>query len=137
MVSHTEISVVRYLIRERNITVSQSFFRQIWFLQERSIYIYVPALINVHPLPWSCDTSLYKNLVSKIECNQISCFEFRTFHRDYDIIFIDRRSHGCSIDLQNRHPDCCYKHCDCGYHNQCVDGASKDGMVSRTIFHSF
>ena len=135
MVSHTEVPIIRHLIGKLNIAAAKGFLRQIRLLQQFAVHIDVSAFIDIHPLTGTGNAALYQYFVSQIKGHQIPRFKIGAFHRNNNISFVQRRRHGPSVYLQNRHPDRSDKNGNRRHDNQHVKGAAQNSAVPRTVLY--
>ena len=135
MVSHTEVPIVRHLIGKLNIAAPKGFLRQIGLLQQFAVHRDVSVFVDIHPLTGTGNAALYQYFVSQIKGHQIPRLKIGAFDRNDNISLVQRRSHGPSVYLQNRHPDRSDQNGNCRHDNQHIKGAAQNGAVSRAILY--
>ena len=58
VIAHAEVSIVRYLVGQINVTISQGFFCQIRLIQQIAVHIHIALNVDIHPLTGAGDTTL-------------------------------------------------------------------------------
>ncbi len=136
VITHTEVTVIRHLIRQRNVTFSKRFFRQVRFLQQPSVHGYISVFVDIHPLAGAGNTALHQNLVSQVERHQVAGFKARALDGEDNIPLIQRGRHGRPIDLQHGHPNGSNQHGYSRNNHKRVDGAAKNAFIPPFVFFS-
>ena len=85
MVAHAEIPVIRHLIGQIYIAVTQSTLRKIRFFKLVAIDIDNSVFVYIDPLSGACDHTLDQELVSLPERYNISCLQSVIFYRNYNL----------------------------------------------------
>ena len=136
VIAHAEVSIVRYLVGQINVTIPQGFFCQIRLIQQIAVHIHISVSVNIHPLTRTGDTAFDQNLVAHVKGYQIAQFTIRPFDREHNIPLIQRWRHGSPVDLQHRHPDGGDQYGYSRNDHKGIDSASQDPPISLFVFLS-
>ena len=135
VVAHAEVPVVRHLVGQLQIAVAKGFFLQVGLVQQLAVHIDVSFLIDIHPLARTGNAALHQNLVPQIKRHQIALVKLRAFEGDHNVALIQRRRHGRSVNLKNRHPDRRHQHGDRRHNDQRIQGAAQNRAETGLILY--
>ena len=136
MIAHAEVSIVRYLVGQINVTIPQGFFCQIRLIQQIAVHIHIALNVDIHPLTRAGDTAFDQNLVAHVKRHQVARRKIRSFDGDHNISLVQRRGHGGSVNLQHRHPDGGDQYGYSRNDHKGIDSASQDPPISLFVFLS-
>ena len=88
MVTHHKEAIFRHLIREAEVTFSQSQLIDIRFLQHLAIHRHKAVAVNRNHIPGDTDDSLEQQLVLPVEAAQISLFQSICFQQYQNVLIL-------------------------------------------------
>ena len=136
MVTHDKYSVLRYLIREVNVTFTERFIRNIRLIEQHIIHIHISVCINIDPVTGLCNHSFHQNLIIIVKCDDISAIQTAVLDRQHNITVLQGLIHGTTVNLQNRHPKSSHKNSYSCNRNQSINGASQNHTIAILVLFS-
>ena len=137
MVTHHKEAIFRHLIREAEVTFSQSQLIDIRFLQHLAIHRHKAVAVNRNHIPGDTDDSLEQQLVLPVEAAQISLFQSICFQQNQNVLILQGWVHAVTRHLQHRQQVRCQQHRNGCHNDQRIGGAFQHTLVTPAVRQAF